>query len=295
MINTALTKAYFNRFCNRTDIYVSQCHYGSNWKYTTVHKPVTDELLHAHFTGQTTLSWICLDSDNLAKWCCWDSDNCDGHILTIQNLLSKWGFHTIREGARPGRDGHLWLLLDSPILASDLIRLNKEVLAHAIIQDDTVEFFPKYANKLSQVRGPLGIHRKPGANNERGWFDGPDREVLTQLEWLTKQPLNQSEKIIRIVKALRQQDKLKQSPFKKHLSLSKPFQKINILSLIQNVRRRGLTYIAQCPICAIEGHDKHEDNLRIKLDGSTFCCVYGGPGKIHKTHQIVQLLTVQKF
>jgi hypothetical protein len=34
----------------------------------------------------------------------------------------------------------------------------------------------------SQVRGPLGINLKPEANGARGWFDGPEHNLKTQLE-----------------------------------------------------------------------------------------------------------------
>lgn len=66
---------------------------------------------------------------------------------------------------------------------------------------------------------------------------------------------------------------------------------ISILGLV-DARRCGNELVAQCRLCADEGHDRHQDNLRIKLDGSVFCCVYGGTGQVHKGRDIMQALRI---
>jgi len=65
--------------------------------------------------------------------------------------------------------------------------------------------------------------------------------------------------------------------------------RIPVLELVE-ARRIGRELVAQCPVCAAEGHDRHRDNLRIKPDGSVFCCTFGGPGQIHKTRDIIRAL-----
>ena len=85
------------------------------------------------------------------------------------------------------------------------MRFEQEIRAHAGVPHGAVEFFPKQssADKVANsIRAPLGIHRKPGAGNVRGWFDGPPQELNEQLDWLAAQPLNSAEKILQIVERL---------------------------------------------------------------------------------------------
>lgn len=288
-----LVSAYFHRFVVRTDAYQKQCASNDRCWYTAVYEPVTMDLIRAHLGGNITLSFPAVNTDGLCKWCAWDSDNENVHLDRLAAILTSIGFNPLREAQRPGRDGHLWLLFDQPVPATDIIRFEHEVRMHAGVPATDVEFFPKQAEsgKLgSGLRGPLGIHRKPGAQNVRGWFEGLDKSVPEQLMWLAQQPLNRAANVIAVARKLRHFDA---EPKRYRLDpVIRPYktgsvQPVNILELISDKRKIGTGWAAQCPVCAREGHDRHRDNLRIRLDGQKFCCVYGGPGQVHKGREIV--------
>jgi hypothetical protein len=153
-----------------------------------------------------------------------------------------------------------------------------------------IERFPKTATGYSQVRGPLGINLKPEANGARGWFDGAEHDLKSQLEWLAAQPLNSA--LAAIKEAERKLAKVsKQEANKRPVSRSPRMQigRFPIMDYVQ-ARPQGSSMVAQCPICANEGHDMHQDNLMIKSDGSAFCCVYGGPNQVHQGGDIIKFL-----
>ncbi len=245
------------------------------------------------------MNWTAIDERCHSKWLCFDSDTDDGDLDKLEIALKSWGLDVIREGRRPGRAGHMWILFDQPVKASKLIVLGNAMMSLAKVRPATadyphgIELFPKSATALSQVRGPLGINRKPEANNCRGWFDGAELNIYTQLEWLAVQPLNRAED------AIREDDKHKQIPKQTKPSLKRQhrktgkFRRINILEYVDH-RKSGQGFIAQCPLCAIEGHDRHRDNLRITADGLKFCCVYGGPAQVHKTDDILNALLARR-
>lgn len=145
-----------------------------------------------------------------------------------------------------------------------------------------IELFPRSSNNYSQVRGPLGVNRKPEANGARSLFEGAEPNLVSQLEWLASRTLNRTEDALREV--------VKRAVHIKSKTHSRPLpQTTNILDLV-DWRVSGGSFVAQCPLCAAEGHDRHRDNLRISSDGRKFCCVFGGPGKIHKAKAILKAI-----
>lgn len=161
-----------------------------------------------------------------------------------------------------------------------------------------MEFFPKQANADygSLVRGPLGIHHKPGAGNMRGWFDGCERQVGAQLSLLANQPVNSATALTRFADELRGREPIKTRPPRfvsegTFYGRGRSFQ--NILELIPVSQRtlKGKNWITQCPACAAQGTDSHRDNLHIAVDGAKFWCVEGGPGKTHRKNDIRAALT----
>lgn len=249
-----------------------------------------------HLNGELTASWPAHNGEGISKWCCWDSDFEHGHISAIIKVLKTMGFYPLRESVRSGRDGHLWLLWDSPIQAANLIRFNQEVLAHARVpmkaeHPEGVEFFPASATRFSQVRGPLGIHRKPGAGNMRGWFEGCEQDVRKQLEWLASQPLNSSKKLGDIVHVLKLYDAQHRQQYQAPTASSRTGERVNFLELIPASLRRwnSKDWLAQCPACAAVGQDTHRDNLRISPNGIA-TCVEGGAGQGHTFKEILAAL-----
>jgi hypothetical protein len=255
-----------------------------------IYEPLTPALITRHFSGEVTIGLTAIDTSLCSKWLSFDSDTSDGSLDILEQFLKKYGWHAIREGRRNGRDGHLWLLFDVPVLASQLIVLGDAMMSLAGVTG--LERFPKSATGLSQVRGPLGINQKPEAVGAIGWFDNVQHDINSQLQWLAMQPLNSA------ADAIRQAERHKPEPiapmptrprFGKSLG---SFPKFSILEHVY-ARQGGSELVARCPLCAREGHDQHEDNLKIKSDGSTFCCVYGGPNMVHTTRDIVRHYTAR--
>lgn len=295
-----LVEVYREKFLNREDVWFKQ--YVSNQKceYFAVksesgHSEIS-KVIRSHLQGELTAAWAAIDRDNKSRWCCWDSDLDADFLSKISELLDSWSFASIAEGRRDGREGHLWLFFDSPVSCMELLRFNKEVLAQCQIPADVIEFFPKYADKFSQVRGPLGVHRKPGANNQRGWFNEEEPSLIQQLEYLAAVPMNAGWKISNIAKACFAIDKRLSA-----IAPATPNQErcarlpnaFDILALIpEHARRlRGNDWETQCPLCAAEGGDNHGDNLHIHRSGSPFTCVKDGPGKRHSAPQIAAALS----
>lgn len=297
-----LVEIYLDRFVNRTDIWFKQwldvkgnraCYScqepGMDTKNGRFpYEPVTPYLVERIFAGQLSAGWPALASGSTSKWLCFDSDQEDGELMKLDALLKEHGWKTIREGQRPGREGHLWLLLDEPVETMNLIVLGDAMMKFA--KTSKLERFPKSAEGLSQVRAPLSINLKPEAQGARGWFDGPDQVLTSQLEWLAAQPRNRAIDANRLSEQHRPASRtvVKAPPSKRPFLRS--HGEFNILDYV-NARRSGNRLVAACPVCEEEGHDRHRDNLSISTDGKKYCCWYGGqPGKIHTSSAIRQRL-----
>jgi hypothetical protein len=299
-IDDHLIDVYISRFINQPDEWFRQwvsddkksygyvredaCRDTEGGRY--VYQSVTPQLIRRHLAGQLTCAWTALDEDKCSKWLCFDSDVADGQLDRLESCLREWLANPIREGRRPGRDGHLWLLFDQPVKASQLITLGDAMMKEAGVAN--LERFPKSASGFSQVRGPLGINLKPEANGARGWFDGAEQDLREQLLWLEGQPLNTAKSAIECAEL----HKRRPTPTKKYAGQRSRVKKfVNILNLIPDTKRGSDEIVMACPVCESEGHDKQGNNLHIAADGEKFCCWYGGqPGKIHTAPKIIEAL-----
>ncbi|MBY0547057.1 MAG: hypothetical protein K2W95_07170 [Candidatus Obscuribacterales bacterium] len=291
---------FISAFINRTDVWFQQAVYRDKFgcfckKVANGADPVSRRLIVNHLSGDITVCVPATNGEGLAKWCAWDSDLDSDHLARIAAVLVAIGFHPLKEGRREGREGHMWLMLDVPAPAADLLLFNRLVCSYAEIDRNALEFFPKSVNKLSQLRLPLGVHRKPEANHQRGWFDGAPKSIAEQLIWFAAQPKNSTERVQRLANAQRiaEANALRQARKKRVRRFANrvgSLEAIDILSLV-DARRVGDEFYAQCPACAAEGHDRHADNLRISADGKKFCCVFGGPAATHKSREIVRILS----
>lgn len=295
---SASMQDYHSLFINRTDIWFRQWSDGERCGYACVkpdsksYEPIRDSLILRHLEGTVTCSWPAVDQAGLSRWACWDSDHENGYIVRLQQLLACWGMQSYREAVRPGRDGHLWLFLAEPIAAADLLLFNLEALAHAGIAIDAVEFFPKSADRLSQVRGPLGIHRKPGADNMRGWFESAPKSLECQLAFLSSIERVKVAPIQRLAayrKSVVNQSTQRQYPRQIKTSPLHDSFRISDHIDLNLCKRVGQDLAAPCPACQAEGRDRTGDNLRISPNGR-FCCVQGGPGKVHRQRDIRRAL-----
>lgn len=200
-MNPTHISIFRERFVHREDAYYRQWAYSDNYGYRAVYEPVIPSLIRDHLSGKITVAVPAIDANGLCKWCAWDSDNEDGNLEKIESTLLILGWHSIREARRIGRAGHLWLLFNFAVAARDVILFGRQISERAGIPHGAIEFFPKQASaeKLGgALRLPLGAHRKPGAGNCRGWFEAVPKDVHSQLEWFSLQPLNPSNRISEI-------------------------------------------------------------------------------------------------
>ncbi len=295
-----LIEKYRSRFFNREDLYFRQCITTQGKTiYPCVHRDddqfISDPrlLIAKHFAGSLTLSLPATSENGHCKWACYDVDYEDGRLEKVEAKLRSIGLNPHREARRPGRAGHSWVFFCRPIAAATLVRFNTELLAQAGLSEIEIEAFPKFPDhRHSQIRAPLGIHRKPGANNARGFFDECEPHVRKQLEWISNVTPDDPDVINGIAVKLFEIDRQRESA---RIPVSYPrsgnFYSNDILKMVGTVTRSDENnHYAPCPLCRMEGHDKSGDNLSIKKDGSKFTCMFGGPGKTHRAPQIFAAL-----
>lgn len=236
-----LIETYFSRLINRTDSYCKQWVSGTSYGYHPVENPLIEEVIRKHIAGEITIALAAVDENHMSRWAVWDLDNENGYLEKIASILQEIGIHYFLEGRRPGRDGHLWMLMDGKLPAADLLRFEEEICKHCAVPDKAVEFFPKYPSSYSHIRAPLGIHR-----NQRGWIEGAPHDIEGQLEFLAQQPLNSVERIRSIVDKLRQRDRYKPQPICKRIPLG--LDPEDVFAELEPVRK-GAYYICECPQC----------------------------------------------
>lgn len=147
-------------------------------------------------SGDITLGLPAIDENGKSRWGVWDCDKDNDSLDKIQGWLQSHGWRSHREGKRPGRAGHLWIFFDEPVPAADLRLFANRVQELAGVRASEFDaFFPKQDKPnwdaqharftaSSLVRLPLGVHRKPEAMGERGWFDDVEPVVSSQVLWL---------------------------------------------------------------------------------------------------------------
>jgi hypothetical protein len=275
-----LVESYFQRFCNRPDVYAKQNIRDNKCSYEAVYAPVTLEVIDAHLVGQHTIGFYSLDQNNTGKWLCIDFDYEGSDAKNLVDLFKRHGWYCLPEARRPGRDGHLWLFFDLPVPGVHLRRFAHEFLINAGISLK-VEVFPKQ-DKLKHgsrvgnlVRGPLGIHRKPGANNIRGWFEDAPKDVLAQLEWFHGQKANRSSDLLNFAQGMEARDLISKAikrPSKPSKSASTSGGIDWLAYAIRNgFKQRGQFRYGPCPSCKGDGHDSDNDHLYIHDGGGVGC------------------------
>ena len=246
--------------------------------------------------GEVSAALCAIGKDNQSRWICFDSDEDVGELEKLEAFLQQCGWSCVREGRRPGRAGHLWLLIDQPVAADKLIIVADTMLKQAGVC--MMERFPKATSNTSRegislVRCPFSINLKAfcleGETEEvsRGWFDGIPYDIVKQLQFVASIPLNKAEDVEREA-SLHQTKRMKALPPRRLLSASVPDRSryINILEHV-TFSEVGNELWGQCPACVELGMDTHGDNLRATLDGRLFNCVEGGTDQGHKPKEIV--------
>jgi hypothetical protein len=251
MIPDNLIRFYTKLFVNCDDRYAVQVPQGG---YKVLYEPTTTSLIAQHLEGAITLGFPAMSKEFTCKWAAWDADNEAGDLFKIKAVLERLGLRPLREGGRPGRDGHLWLFFDRPIAASRLRRFDLEIRAHAQVAARAVEFFPKqdsFDSSPNPVRGPLGINRKPEAKGARGLFAGAGSEdLLDQLGWLAHQPLNSADHVEQMISKIMQLEEQinKYVPERVTMAFGVDLDPELVFADL-NPEPRGNYFICDCPEC----------------------------------------------
>jgi hypothetical protein len=172
-IASEFVQAYATTFLNRYDCYPLQRDIG---RYVSIKQPLTLPLVSAHLRGELTIGVYALDTESRARWLCFDVDDEESFVVLKQlaHDLQVQGITAYLELSRRG--GHLWLFT-SPLSGKDIRRFGRQLLTPYTFPK--IELYPKQdvltSGTGSQVRLPLGIHRKSGRHYS---FITPDHQPL---------------------------------------------------------------------------------------------------------------------
>lgn len=260
-------------------------------KQTGVPLELNEDTIGRHLEGEITIGLYAINPDNqCCKWVAIDADykNSMEDLLKLQYQLSQDGAEPALEMSKRG--GHLWIFLETPLLARDCrIYIHDVALRLAVPVKESglkegIEVFPKHdlieaGGFGNAIRGPLGIHR--GASR-RFWFYGADYMVESQVAYLNRQrKLTERELQAFIVgKEGPKQDnsprsRIGASTFRGRTARSE----FRILEHIGLVRKVGRNYVTRCPSCAEAGHDRSGDNLAILIEDPRFYRCWAGCSK----------------
>ncbi len=156
MITKSLLNEYSRMFVSRRDDYAVQQLSG---RYLRMNRPLTGTALRNHLDGAESLGMYVIDERGRCRFAVFDADSHDGlHVLLgLQERLAEDGVPSYLELSRRG--GHLWVLLERPVLAS---QVRSFLLPYC---PAGVEFYPKQDEGKgygSLIRLPLGIHLLSG-------------------------------------------------------------------------------------------------------------------------------------
>ncbi len=129
---------------------------GVDRKFITIHHPITDRELDAHFAGQLTLAAPLIGPDELAYIAAIDLDA--GGETALRRLLLEaqrcdFTAFAITSSSPQHDGGHVWLLFDAPTHPERLRRLAENVVMSLGL---TAETYPT----RKTLRLPLGLHRR---------------------------------------------------------------------------------------------------------------------------------------
>jgi len=250
---------------------------------------LTDDTIRQHLVGEITVGLYAINpSTQRCKWVAIDADykNAMEDLLKLQYYLWQDNVEPALEMSKRG--GHLWVLLETPLLAKDCriyihdlaTRLGVPVKGSGL--GDGIEIFPRH-NAIGDgefgnaIRGPLGVHR--GASR-RYWFYGADYTLDAQMAYLNRlrkltegelqgfitgkeMPVSASERRLTSKPAIERPDRTGRSEFR-------------ILDHVVKVRKVGRNYVGRCPSCAEAGHDRGADNLAVLIQDPRFYKCWAG-------------------
>src|SRR2546421_9555765 len=183
MITTSLLNEYSRMFVSRRNDYAIQ---QGNGRYLRVGSPLTKSALRNHLDGAESLGTYVIAEGGRCRFAVFDADPHDGLVvlLGVKGGLANDGVPSSLERSRRG--GHLWVLLSTPVLAS---QVRSFLLPYC---PAGVEFYPKQDKGNgygSLIRLPLGVHLLSGCRYPFvEWMAGSLVEVAPaineMIEWL---------------------------------------------------------------------------------------------------------------
>jgi retron-type reverse transcriptase/TPR repeat protein len=201
---------FLRLFSGREGVFTRQWATGAGrMGYNTIYKPLTAEELRHHLSGQQTLGYYLVRSDNTVSQMVIDIDltrEVRTEIAKTTDDLAEWKnllwadalrlsqvLQDLQLKAYPEDSGykgiHLWLFFSAPIPARDVLLFAKKILALTGPPAPGLhrEIFPKEERVAPQALGsmvklPLGLHR---LTNRRCWFlDSAGQPVTDSFAWL---------------------------------------------------------------------------------------------------------------
>ena len=294
--STQIVSAYLHIFVNRR-AYTMQSmrphpengrhyYFRPTKKNTGTRPDLTKETIRRHLEGDITIGLYAINpSTQRSKWVALDADykNALEDLLKLQYHLGQDNVESALEMSRRG--GHLWILLATPLLASEC-RVYVHDLARRVGLPvkgwglaDGIEVFPRH-NAIGEggfgnaMRGPLGVHRGAG---QRFWFYGAGHTLEAQMAYLSRLRKLTEEELRRFIAGIEipqesaRVERTQASPAEK-----RPRWEFRILDHIGKVKRVGRNYVARCPSCANAGHDRSCDNLAILMEDPRFYKCWAG-------------------
>ena len=285
LITQELVQDYFWLFVNRRAYTVQSqrphSHSGRH-SYYRAKEPASgkglflgNEVIAGHLAGEMTIGLYAINpSTQRCKWVAIDADYEESleHLLKLQWELKSDGIEAALEKSRRG--GHLWILAETPLLARDCriyvynlaARLKLPVKGAGL--PEGIEVFPRHdALKPGEfgnaIRGPLGVHQ---ADKKHYFFYSADYTLQAQMDYLKGLRKVSQAQMKTLVANMTIPEAFAPRPIKNFTFSNHASNEFRILDYVRPHRKSGRNYWAQCPSCALQGHDRSEDNLAIAID-----------------------------
>jgi len=254
-------------------------------------KGLSLEIVRQHLAGELTIGLYAINPvTQRCKWMAIDADYTTAleDLIKLQRQLRDDGIEAALEKSRRG--GHLWIFFERPVMARDARIYIYNVAGTLDVQvkgaglPDGIEIFPKQDELRPEefgnaIRAPLGVHR--GGRASRGWrywYYGADYTLNDQLAYLSRIPKVKEQHLQRMIagKTLPQEfvQRARRAEMPKYID-SNPGE-FRILDHVEVKRQAGRNWVARCPSCAAQGHDRSGDNLAVSVEEPRKYCCWAG-------------------
>ncbi len=242
---------------------------------------LTLDTVRRHLAGELTIGIYAINPPTQrSKWMAIDADYKQAleDLIKVQRQLQDDGIDAGLEKSRRG--GHLWFFFETPVLARDAriyihhVASTLDVHVKGRGLADGIEIFPKQDQLRPEefgnaIRAPLGVHW--GARESRGWrywYYGADYNLDDQLAYLRGLKRVQEEHLQRMIAGKTFPEGAEDCV--RRVDLPAPIESrpgdFRILDYVEVRRQVGRNWVARCPSCAAQGHDRSGDNLAILVE-----------------------------